>query len=137
MTKPYSFDELLARVQTRLRGPATEEPQVLGGGSVRLELKTRRVTVDGRVVALTAREFTLLETLLRHANDVLSREQLLSHVWGYDFDPGTNVVNVYIGALRKKLGADVIETVRGAGYRLRGRAADGQRLRSAMSRPPG
>ena len=73
----------------------------------------------GREVELTAREFALLETLLRHADQVLSREQLLSHVWGYSFDPTTNLVNVYVSSLRKKLGDDVIETVRGAGYRLR------------------
>jgi DNA-binding response OmpR family regulator len=69
-------------------------------------------------VELTGREFSLLETFLRHPDQVLSREQLLSQVWGFSFDPGTNVVNVYINALRKKLGADVIQTVRGAGYRL-------------------
>jgi DNA-binding response OmpR family regulator len=121
MTKPFSFNELLARVQTRLRRWNTDEPHVLSAGGVRLDVRTRRVTVDGRSVALTAREFALLETLLRHADQVLSREQLLSHVWGYDFDPGTNVVNVFIGSLRKKLGTDVIETVRGIGYRLCGR----------------
>jgi two-component system, OmpR family, response regulator QseB len=70
-------------------------------------------------VELTAREFTMLETLMRHRDQVLSREQLLSHVWGYDYDPGSNVVEVYIGYLRRKLGDDVIETARGMGYRLR------------------
>ena len=71
------------------------------------------------MVELTAREFALAETLMRHPGQVLSREQLLSHVWGYDFDPGSNVVDVYIGYLRRKLGDGVIETVRGMGYRLR------------------
>ncbi|MGH2451004.1 MAG: response regulator transcription factor [Candidatus Limnocylindria bacterium] len=121
MTKPFEFAELLARVRARLRGNGTEEATVLHAGPVRLDLKTRRATVGEKTEHLTAREFALLETLLRHADQVLSREQLLSHVWGYSFDPGTNVVNVYVNALRKKLGADVIETVRGAGYRLRGR----------------
>jgi DNA-binding response OmpR family regulator len=75
--------------------------------------------VDDRVVELTAREFALTEVFLRHAGQVLSREQLLSHVWGYDFDPGSNVVDVYVRYLRRKLGGDIIETVRGMGYRLR------------------
>jgi DNA-binding response OmpR family regulator len=121
MTKPFHFDELLARVRTRLRSSGTEESHVLSAGEVRLDLRTRRATVRGETVELTAREFALLETLLRHADQVLTREQLLSHVWGYHFDPGTNVVNVYVGALRRKLGPDIIETVRGIGYRLSGR----------------
>ena len=72
--------------------------------------------MDGESITLTAREFTMLETLMRHAGQVLSREQLLSHVWGYDYDPGSNVVDVYVGYLRKKLGDDTIQTVRGMGY---------------------
>jgi DNA-binding response OmpR family regulator len=120
MKKPFHFEELLARVRTRLRSPGTEQLQVLAAGDLRLDLKTRRATVGERTVELTAREFALLETLLRHAGQVLSREQLLSHVWGYSFDPTTNLVNVYVNSLRKKLGADVVETVRGVGYRLRG-----------------
>ena len=120
MQKPFHFDELLARVRTRLRSTGTGQALVLSAGRVRLDLKTRRATVSGREVELTAREFSLLETLLRHPDQVLSREQLLSHVWGYSFDPTTNLVNVYVSSLRKKLDADVIETVRGAGYRLRG-----------------
>jgi DNA-binding response OmpR family regulator len=120
MRKPFHFEELLARVRTRLRDTGQEPQQVLRAGDVRLDLKTRRATVGDRPVELTSREFALLETLLRHADQVLSREQLLSHVWGYSFDPNTNVVNVYVNTLRKKLGAEVIQTVRGAGYRLRG-----------------
>jgi DNA-binding response OmpR family regulator len=119
MRKPFHFEELLARVRTRLRSRGTEEPNVLSAGEVRLDLRTRRATVREQTVNLTAREFTLLETLLRHPDQVLSREQLLSHVWGYFFDPATNLVNVYISSLRKKLGADIIESVRGVGYRLR------------------
>lgn len=118
MMKPFHFDELLARVRTRLRSTGTEEPHVLSANSVRLDLMTRRVTVDGKPVQLTSREFALLETFLRHPDQVLSREQLLSHVWGYFFDPNTNLVNVYVNNLRKKLGAEILETVRGAGYRL-------------------
>jgi DNA-binding response OmpR family regulator len=121
MRKPFHFDELLARVRTRLRDPGTEEPRVLKAGEVRLDLQTRRATVGERAVDLTAREFSLLETLLRHPDQVLSRGQLLSQVWGYFFESTTNLVNVYVNSLRKKLGADVIETVRGVGYRLRAR----------------
>ncbi|MEV4627943.1 response regulator transcription factor [Micromonospora sp. NPDC049523] len=119
MTKPFRFEELLARVRARLRDVGSDEPRVLAAGPVRLDLWTRQVTVHGRDVTLTGREYALLETLVRHAGRVLSREQLLSHAWGYDFDPSTNLVNVYVSTLRKKLGEDVIETLRGFGYRLR------------------
>ena len=84
-----------------------------------LDLRTRRALVEGREVELSAREFALAEELMRNADRVLSREQLLSRVCGYDFDPGSNVVDVYVGYLRAKLGAAHIETVRGMGYRLR------------------
>ena len=120
LTKPFQFDELLARIRVRLRDQADTEPTVLRSGDVTLDLRTRRATVGERSIELTAREFALAETLLRHPDQVLSREQLLSHVWGYDFDPGSNVVDVYIRYLRRKLGEGVIETVRGMGYRLRG-----------------
>jgi DNA-binding response OmpR family regulator len=118
VTKPFRFEELLARVRARLRDERTVERTVLRAGAIVLDLRTRRASTDGRTVDLTAREFTMLEVLIRHAGQVLSREQLLSHVWGYDYDPGSNVVDVYIGYLRKKLGSDSIETVRGMGYRL-------------------
>jgi DNA-binding response OmpR family regulator len=121
MRKPFEFKELLARVRARLRAPGSDGSNVLAAGDVRLDLKTRRATVGDVTVDLTAREFSLLEVFLRHADQVLSRAQLLSQVWGYSFDPNTNLVNVYVNSLRKKLGVDVIETVRGAGYRLRGR----------------
>jgi DNA-binding response OmpR family regulator len=119
VTKPFRFEELLARVRARLRDSPDSEPTMLRAGDVVLDLRARRVTVGRRSVELTAREFTLAETLLRHPDQVLSREQLLSHVWGYDFDPGSNIVDVYVGYLRRKLGDDVIETVCGMGYRLR------------------
>jgi DNA-binding response OmpR family regulator len=118
VTKPFRFEELLARIRARLREPESTGSFELTAGAVTLDLRTRRATVEGRTVELTAREFALLETLLRHAGQVLSREQLLSHVWGYDFDPGSNVVDVYVRYLRRKLGASTIETVRGMGYRL-------------------
>jgi DNA-binding response OmpR family regulator len=119
VTKPFRFEELLARVRVRLRAEGTTEQTVLRVGDVALDLRTRRALVDGRTVDLSAREFTMVETFVRHPDQVLSREQLLSHVWGYDFDPGSNVVDVYVGYLRRKLGAGRIETVRGVGYRLR------------------
>lgn len=121
MAKPFRFDELLARVRLRLRdrvGDAGAEPTVLEHGGVRLDLHRREATRDGATVELSAREFALAEMFLRHPGRVLSREQLLSRVWGYEYDPGSNVVDVYVGYLRKKLGADVIRTVRGMGYRL-------------------
>jgi DNA-binding response OmpR family regulator len=120
VTKPFRFEELLARVRARLRAGGTPEKTVLEVGGVELDLRTRHATAGGRTVELTAREFTMLETLMRHAGQVLTREQLLSHVWGYDYDPGSNVVDVYIGYLRRKLGDRVIETVRGMGYRMAG-----------------
>ena len=118
VTKPFRFDELLARIRARLRDEGTAEQTVLRAGEVTLDLRTRRATIDNRTVELSAREFMMLEVFLRHRNQVLSREQLLSHVWGYDYDPGSNVVDVYVGYLRKKLGKDRIATIRGMGYSL-------------------
>ncbi|MFD8049826.1 response regulator transcription factor [Streptomyces chartreusis] len=119
MTKPFRFEELLARVRLRLRTAArAPEVTVLRSGPLTLDLRTRRARSGERTVDLTAREFVLLELFLRHPGQVLSREQILSHVWGYDFDPGSNIVDVYVRALRKKLGAERVETVRGVGYRL-------------------
>ncbi len=118
MTKPFSFEELLARIRVQLRNSGTTEITTLSAGEVTLDLRTRRVSVGDMSVELTAREYTVLEMFLRHPDQVLSREQLLSHVWGYDFDPGSNIVDVYVRYLRKKVGHDVIETVRGMGYRL-------------------
>ena len=119
MRKPFDFDELLARVRTRLRtGGRPAQPNVLTAGGVQLDLRSRRATAGGRTAELTAREFALLEMLLRHAGQILSRRQLLSHGWGPAFDPSSNVVDVGMNSLRKKLGADVVDTVRGAGYRL-------------------
>ncbi len=120
VTKPFRFEELLARVRVRLRAGDTPEATMLEASGITLDLRTRKAGRDGRTIALTAREFTMLETLMRHPGQVLSREQLLSHVWGYDFAPGSNVVDVYVGYLRRKLGEDSISTVRGMGYVLGG-----------------
>lgn len=129
VTKPFRFEELLARVRLRLRqssltvaaktGSTPAAEQRLLAGNVELNLLTRRVQVDNETIDLPTREFRLIETFLRHPNQVLSRELLLDKVWGYDYNPGSNIVDVYIGYLRKKLGSDLIETVRGRGYRLR------------------
>ena len=119
LAKPFKFDELLARIRIRIRDrpmPATTE---LRYGDISLDLRTRRAKLGNSPVELSPREFALAEELLRHPDQILSRGQLLSRVWGYDFDPGSNVVDVYIRYLRNKFGADSIETVRGAGYRLK------------------
>ena len=119
LTKPFSFEELLARVRLRLRGERGASPAVLRAGDAALDLRTRQVQLGGeRAVDLSAREFALAEMFFRHPGQVLTREQLLSRVWGYDFDPGSNVVDVYVGYLRKKLGRQRIASVRGMGYRL-------------------
>jgi DNA-binding response OmpR family regulator len=116
--KPFRFEELLARVRARLRDDHASESTVLRVGEASLDLRTRRLTVGARTVELTAREFALADVFFRHPGQVLSREELLSHVWGYDYDPGSNVVEVYIRYLRQKLGEQWITTVRGMGYRL-------------------
>jgi len=119
LIKPFSFDELLARIRVRLRDVGTREVTTLSAGGVVLDLQTRLARLDGGSVELTAREYQVLEFFMRHPGQVISRQQLLSHIWGYDFDPGSNVVDVYIRYLRRKLNPDFIETVRGMGYRLR------------------
>lgn len=118
MAKPFRFDELLARVRLRLRDQSEPAVLELTVGDVTLDLRRHRASRGDKVVELSAREMTLAEVLVRHRGQVLSREQLLSQVWGYDFDPGSNVVDVYVGYLRKKLGSDFVTTVRGAGYRV-------------------
>ena len=121
MPKPFRFAELLARIRLRLRpaaGAGASRDDVLEHGGVRLDLRTRRASVRDREVELSAREFALAEMFMTNPGQVLSREQLLDHVWGYDFDPGSNVVDVYVGYLRKKFGASAIATARGVGYRF-------------------
>ncbi|TDE58172.1 response regulator transcription factor [Nonomuraea mesophila] len=119
IAKPFAFEELLARVRLRLRAERTPEVTVLRVSDLSLDLRTRRAYVGDRSVDLSAREFALAEIFCRHPDQVLTREQLLSHVWGFDFDPGSNVVDVYVRYLRRKIGAERIETVRGTGYRMR------------------
>ncbi|MCG9891361.1 MAG: response regulator transcription factor [Thermosynechococcaceae cyanobacterium MS004] len=122
VTKPFRFEELLARIRARLRqntGGQAQEVLELSAGGVVLDLRSRKVRMGDGELELPAREFVLAETFFRHPGQVMSREQLLDRVWGYDYDPGSNIVDVYVGYLRKKLGSDLIETVRGMGYRLR------------------
>lgn len=121
MPKPFRFAELLARVRLRLRQPGDAvpgRPDVLHAGGLALDLRTRRARVGEKEVDLSAREFALAEIFMLHPGQVLSREQLLDQVWGFDFDPGSNVVDVYVGYLRRKFGAERIATVRGMGYRF-------------------
>lgn len=121
LAKPFSLHELLARVrvQLRRRQPAGGESYTLYAGRLLLDLARREARIGSRVSELTDGEFRLLHFMLQHADEVISREQLLAHVWGYDFDPRSNVVDVSIRRLRRKLGPDApIETVRNVGYRL-------------------
>ncbi len=125
VSKPFAFEELAARVRAHLRAPAQVKATELSAGGIHADLLTREVTRDGTAIHLSAKEFELLAHFLRHPNQVLSREQLLSAVWGYDFDPQTNIVEVYVGYLRKKLALPdsptPIQTLRSVGYRLRDR----------------
>jgi DNA-binding response OmpR family regulator len=120
VSKPFSLDELLARIRVRLRGVATfGDEHVLRGANVVLDVARRQASIGDRIADLSDREFRLLHHLLLHAGEVVSRERLLAEVWGYDFDPGSNVVEVCVRRLRQKLGPEAaIETVRHAGYRL-------------------
>lgn len=117
VTKPFSVDELAARIRARLRWTEADGG-VLKAGPLTLDLAAHRAVLDGREVPLSARELELLAAFMRHPGQVLSRGQLLTLVWDLDFDPGSNVVEVYVAALRRKLGHDLLETVRGSGYRF-------------------
>jgi DNA-binding response OmpR family regulator len=119
VAKPFSIDELLARIRVQLRSAVVEEEHVLQAGRIVLDLARRQARIGELVTDLSDREFRLLHHLLLHAGEVISRERLLAEVWGYGFDPGSNVVDVCVRRLRLKLGPEApIETVRHAGYRL-------------------
>jgi DNA-binding response OmpR family regulator len=126
VTKPFSFEELAARVRAHLRQPASEVATELDAGGIHLDLLIRTAERDGRSVRLSEREAALLAHLMRHAGQVCSHREILSKVWGYEHDPGTNVVQVYVGYLRRRLALPdspaPIETVRSVGYRLVSRA---------------
>jgi len=124
MTKPFSFEELLARIETVMRrsSEVTSEEKSLAMGPLAFDRQSLRFTVDGKEIKMTAKELAIIELLMSHPGTLFSRERILSNVWGLNMDPLTNVVDVYIGKLRKKIDADnaesIIETVRGLGYRL-------------------
>jgi DNA-binding response OmpR family regulator len=119
LAKPFSLDELLARVRVHLRRPhVVEQSMAISVGGLVLDQATRQARIGDRVADLSDREFRLLRYLLTHAGEVVSRERLLSEVWGYDFDPRSNVVDVCVRRLRRRLGSDApIETIRNVGYR--------------------
>ena len=119
LAKPFAVRELVARVRCQLRQPAKVLGRdVISIGGLVLDVHARTLSIDGRAVALSQREFLLLLHLMRRAGDVCSREEILSEVWGYGFDPATNIVDVYIGRLRRKTHVDVIRTVRKVGYQI-------------------
>ncbi|WP_414527274.1 response regulator transcription factor [Nodularia chucula] len=121
LTKPFSLEELIARIRVQLRhqrSPRIVETTVLQAGDLVLDLRQRSVNFQGKSIELSTREFTLLEMLARQPGQVWTREDILDQVWGYDYDPNSNIVDVYVGYLRKKLGRGLINTVRGMGYRL-------------------
>jgi two-component system, OmpR family, response regulator len=120
LAKPFDFGELLARIRALVRRAPAARPAAIEAGELRVDPASREVTLSGRRVELTAREFAVLEVLARNAGDVVTRAQLLDHVWDMNFEGSTNIVDQYVGALRRKLGATLIQTVRGAGFRLVG-----------------
>jgi DNA-binding response OmpR family regulator len=117
LTKPFVLDELIARIRARLRALARRIPKLVAG-RLTLDVIRREADPGSGPVALAEREFLLLQELMRNAGRTVSKERLLNSVWGYHFDPGTNVLDVYVRRLRAKLGSDLIQTVRGEGYRL-------------------
>lgn len=123
LTKPFAFDELMARIRMLLRRRSADKSDVLAAGDLTMELSSHLVKRAGREIALSAREFSILEVLLRNKGAVLSRSQLESHVWDYDFEGGSNIVDVYVRYLRKKIDdgfeTKLIQTVRGVGYTIR------------------
>jgi two-component system, OmpR family, response regulator len=127
LTKPFDFSELSARLRALLRRATGSPAPTLRTGRLELDPTTRLVTLDGEPVQLTPKEYALLEFLLRHPDRPLSRAMIMEHVWGIRFDPGTNVVDVFINALRNKLDPqhEIIQTVRGVGYMLRSSVEEG------------
>lgn len=124
LSKPFSFDELLARIRALLRRPRKALPQQLKTGELVMDVSNKKVYRDGKEIRLSLKEFSLLEYLMRNPNQVLSREQILDHVWDFAFDSFSNVVDAHIKNLRKKIDhgypKKILETIRGLGYRLRG-----------------
>ena len=125
VVKPFSMEEVLARIRALIRRAAGHASPELVCGPVRVDTRGGRVSVDGAPVALTAHEFKLLSYLMHHQGEIISRSELVEHIYDQDFDRDSNTVEVFIGRLRRKLGADVIKTVRGQGYRLMPPGDDG------------
>ncbi len=123
VAKPFHMEEVLARVRALVRRAAGHASNELNCGPVRLDLRAGRVTVDGSAIKLTSHEYRLLSYLLHHQGKVISRTELTEHLYDQDFDRDSNTVEVFVGRLRKKIGSDLIETIRGLGYRL-GAASD-------------
>ncbi len=123
LVKPFSFEELLARVRALMRRPVQVLPTILEAGGITLKSNERKVFINGKEVPMTMKEFGLLEYLMKNPNRVLTRDQIMEHLWGWDFDSFSNVVDVHVKNLRKKLhdtrGQRVLETVRGLGYRFK------------------
>jgi DNA-binding response OmpR family regulator len=120
LSKPFAFDELLARLRARVRStPHDREAMVLARADLRLDLRTRNALVGETLVRLTERECKLLETFVRHAGEVVTRDQVVGEVWEGKTDLAANIVDVYVSSLRRKLGTDRFETIRGVGYRMR------------------
>jgi DNA-binding response OmpR family regulator len=121
LTKPFAFAELVARLHARMRRGAAKPPARLRWGALELDAVAHQVTVAGERIELSARQFALLEYLLRHQGEVITRATLLDRVFGYAYDPGTNIVDVHVMHLRKRLGvaaAALVTSVRGVGYRV-------------------
>ena len=125
LSKPFSYVVLVARLRALLRRGATTRPPILRAGGIELDVAARTCRVDGELVELTPREFSVVEYLMRREGEVVPKSDILEHVWDFAFDGGDNVVEVHVSALRRKLGSAAIETVRGAGYRMGPRARSG------------
>ena len=123
MTKPFAFDELFARLRALIRRTPGPRPAVLASGSIELDPAAHEVRLDGELLELSPKEFSLLEYLMSRAGEAVSRSEILDHVWDFGYDGTSNVVDVYIGYLRSKLGTDRIETIRGVGYRIGGESS--------------
>jgi two-component system, OmpR family, response regulator len=122
LSKPFSYLVLVSRLRALLRRAVTSRPVILRAGDVTLDVAARRCAVEGRTVALTPREMVVLEYLMQRVNEVVPKADVLAHAWDFAFDGGPNVVEVHVSALRRKLGPEQIETVRGGGYRMTNRA---------------
>jgi two-component system, OmpR family, response regulator len=123
LSKPFSYVVLVAHLRALMRRGATSRPSVLRAGKVALDVGARRCTVADEVVTLTQREFGVVEYLMQRMGEVVPKSEIIEHVWDFAFDGDPNIVEVHVSAIRRKLGADLIETIRGLGYRVSTRAS--------------